>query len=283
MAEQKNDDGSAFVALLGETLKGKDGDVNTAEALAGKVVGLYFSAHWCPPCRGFTPKLSEYYQQSLKAKGFEIVFVSSDRDQSAFDGYYGEQPWLALPFSDRERKGTLSEKFGVRGIPSFIILDTDGSTITKDGRAAVSYDPTGENFPWHPPAVHNFSMGPGSINENTSVCLLMEKVAKAEQDATLQAFTEFATSYKEEAKNGGKELSFCVGTDSSDNISSQIRTLTEVGGAEEGQYELVILDIPDNGGYYKMEGDVSNPIEAVRSFVELFKAGALQRLQLARS
>jgi thiol-disulfide isomerase/thioredoxin len=25
------------------------------------VIGLYFSAHWCPPCRGFTPHLAETY------------------------------------------------------------------------------------------------------------------------------------------------------------------------------------------------------------------------------
>lgn len=32
-------------------------DVNAAEHLKDKVVVLYFSAHWCPPCRQFTPVL----------------------------------------------------------------------------------------------------------------------------------------------------------------------------------------------------------------------------------
>ena len=35
-----------LVETLGETLTVKDGTVATAERLAGKVVGLYFSAHW---------------------------------------------------------------------------------------------------------------------------------------------------------------------------------------------------------------------------------------------
>jgi nucleoredoxin len=58
-----------------------------------QVVGLYFSAHWCPPCRGFTPKLAEAYT-AIKGTGksLEIVFVASDRDEMSFDSYHKEMP-----------------------------------------------------------------------------------------------------------------------------------------------------------------------------------------------
>jgi thiol-disulfide isomerase/thioredoxin len=38
--------------------------------LAGKTIGIYFSAHWCPPCRGFTPKLVEF-------RGLEKEIISN--------------------------------------------------------------------------------------------------------------------------------------------------------------------------------------------------------------
>ena len=45
-------------SLLGSTLTSKGGAVPTASLVSdGKTVALYFSAHWCPPCRGFTPKV----------------------------------------------------------------------------------------------------------------------------------------------------------------------------------------------------------------------------------
>merc|ERR1712054_369716 len=107
-----------LVELLGENLKAKYGEVKTSEALAGKgAVALYFSAHWCPPCRGFTPKLAEWYSANLKSKGLEVVFISSDRDEGSFKEYFGEQPWLALPFSARGKKAALSKKYKVSGIP----------------------------------------------------------------------------------------------------------------------------------------------------------------------
>ena len=41
---------SPFVALFGETLTRGGAAVPTTAALEGKTVGIYFSAHWCPPC-----------------------------------------------------------------------------------------------------------------------------------------------------------------------------------------------------------------------------------------
>ena len=59
-------------------------------------------------------KLADYYIKAKKnGAKFEIVFVSSDRDEKSFQEYYGEMPWMALRFADRERKHQLSSKFKV--------------------------------------------------------------------------------------------------------------------------------------------------------------------------
>ncbi|XP_002965590.2 probable nucleoredoxin 1 [Selaginella moellendorffii] len=115
-----------------------DGKEVKISELKGKTVGLYFSAHWCPPCRGFTPELVQVYNE-LKQKNaeFEIIFVSSDRDEGAFKSYFASMPWLALPFSDRESKSELSSYFEVEGIPTLVILGPDGKTLTAAGRRLV--------------------------------------------------------------------------------------------------------------------------------------------------
>ena len=79
----------------GVDLVSKTGRVSASAALDKKMVGLYFSAHWCPPCRAFTPVLAQRYTE-LKAAGkdFEIVFVSSDRDKASCAEYWADMPWL---------------------------------------------------------------------------------------------------------------------------------------------------------------------------------------------
>ena len=60
----------------------------TTEVLAGKrFVALYFSAHWCGPCRKFTPLLSVCYEDQADKDEVEVVFVSSDHDVDGFDEY----------------------------------------------------------------------------------------------------------------------------------------------------------------------------------------------------
>lgn len=126
-----------FVQMFGDTLVSKDGEVKTADVVSGKsCVMIYFSAHWCPPCRGFTPGLAEAYKGSEKAgQDTVIIFASSDRDQGGFDEYYAEMPWHAIPFSKRDAKQKLSEQFGISGIPTLVVLDGAGQLITKEGRA----------------------------------------------------------------------------------------------------------------------------------------------------
>merc|ERR1712032_109528 len=97
--------------LSSAKLVSAEGESSGAD-LMGRVFALYFSAHWCPPCRGFTPQLAEWYDKDLKAKGFEVVFISSDKDAGEFYDYFDEQPWLALDFIDRKRKDQLSNLFG---------------------------------------------------------------------------------------------------------------------------------------------------------------------------
>jgi hypothetical protein len=49
------------------------------ETLGGKVLGLYFSAKWCSPCRAFTPLLTRKYKGLIsEGKSFEVVYISRD-------------------------------------------------------------------------------------------------------------------------------------------------------------------------------------------------------------
>ena len=47
-------------------------------------------------------------REDLSAKGLEVVFVSSDKDEGQFEGYFKEMPWLALDYKDRELKESAS-------------------------------------------------------------------------------------------------------------------------------------------------------------------------------
>ncbi|BFZ22000.1 hypothetical protein BsWGS_25039 [Bradybaena similaris] len=139
-----------LVAILGESVQGKDGAPVAVRTLEDNdLLGLYFSAHWCPPCRNFTPVLSDCYKSVAAAgKKWQIIFVSSDRDIKGCKEYYDTMPWLLLPF-DSDLKELLSEKYGIRGIPALILIDPKtGQVVTANGRDVVQSDCTGEKFPW---------------------------------------------------------------------------------------------------------------------------------------
>jgi nucleoredoxin len=137
MAEEQHNPQSLFNSSERDYLLRNNGDQIPVADLVGKRVCVYFSAHWCPPCRAFTPKLAEAYNAiKAKDKAFEVIFISSDRDESSFEEYFSTMPWLALPFGDK-RKESLSRIFKVRGIPMLVALGPTGQTVTTAARDLV--------------------------------------------------------------------------------------------------------------------------------------------------
>lgn len=252
----------------------------SADSLENKCLAFYFSASWCPPCRAFTKQLANWYTKKLKAKGLEVVFVSSDRDAASFKEYFNEMPWLALDFSDLRRE-ELSCMFGVSGIPTLVIIGSDGKVITKDGRAAVSNDPEGEMFPWYPKAVADLKAGPGSLPDVPTVIAFCEGSSPEVQMAAVNAMTPLAERVLQEQKAEDREeprFGFMVATTLADGVAGIVREIT--GLPPDAQVpRLMLIDFADGGAFYSgPEGPIT--ADSVEKFVLGYESNSLQRRQL---
>ena len=91
---------------------------------------LYFSAHWCPPCKAFTPKLVDFYQTHGGGQRFHVILVSGDRSEKAMFAYMREtrMPWSAVRFGSESAK-TLQDIYSGSGIPRLVLLDPQNEVI----------------------------------------------------------------------------------------------------------------------------------------------------------
>jgi nucleoredoxin len=98
-----------------------------------KLIALYFSAHWCAPCRKFTPQLVDYYNQvEPQHPEFEIIFVSCDRSRFNWETYMrdNKMPWPAIEYDQLPGLGDLRQ-IGGRAIPSLVLLDATGQVLSS--------------------------------------------------------------------------------------------------------------------------------------------------------
>lgn len=265
-----------FVEKLGSTLIGDQGEVDTATALDVDIVGFYFSAHWCPPCRGFTPILGQKYEE-LKAanKSFELVFVSSDRDEDSFVEYHASMPFLALPYSERRIKQDLSEEYGVRGIPSLVLLDgKTGELITKNGRNAMMSDVTA-TYPFddfRPKPMYDLSESTDGINEEASLVVLLDGVD--DTDALCASLLSLAIEDKKQDSQNQRigKIFTGKGVGESAGVVGAIRSKCGLGPAPC----MVIVNLSDQGAVYKPDSEGVDE-DSINAFLDAFKAGSLTR------
>lgn len=137
-------------------------------------MGLYFSGSWCGPCLRFTPNLVDIYQEISGNNGFdfEVVFISSDRDEESFNGYFGKMPWLSVPFSELETRKSLKDLFKVKGIPFLVILDQTGRVSTDQGVSAV-YEYGVDGYPFTPEKLNDLKEEEERAKKEQSITSLL--------------------------------------------------------------------------------------------------------------
>jgi thiol-disulfide isomerase/thioredoxin len=96
----------------------------------GKVIYVDFWDTWCGPCRGEMP-YSLKIQEKMKGKDVVFVYLCSDSSP--------EMKWKELInkleitgdhyYVNRSAWSDLTGRFGISGIPHYILIDKDGKVV----------------------------------------------------------------------------------------------------------------------------------------------------------
>lgn len=123
--------------MLDFTQNDVDGKPVTFSSFKGKYVLVDFWASWCGPCRAENPNVLKAYN-TYKDKNFTVLGISLDDKAENWKKAIKDDgmPWTQL--SDLKGwKNEVSTYYGIRGIPSTLLIDPQGNIIAKDLRGEI--------------------------------------------------------------------------------------------------------------------------------------------------
>jgi thiol-disulfide isomerase/thioredoxin len=92
----------------------------------GKILFVNFWATWCPPCREEMPSMEKLHAR-LKQKDFVMVAVDLMETASKVETFFQEFKLTFMAVLDSN--GEVGSLFGIRSIPTTLILDKNGMII----------------------------------------------------------------------------------------------------------------------------------------------------------
>lgn len=112
-------------------LPSADGKLKSTGSFRGKVVLVYFWNSWSAPSRQLNLQLAAYYPQ-WKKKGLEIFAISLDTDEILWRNacQLDKAYWINV-FDKRGLESDLASQFGIKKLPSLVLIDRSGKIISQ--------------------------------------------------------------------------------------------------------------------------------------------------------
>jgi len=108
------------------------GNPQKLSSFFGKALLVDFWASWCGPCRRENPNIVAAYRQYSR-KGFDIVGISLDKNKARWMKAIGDDMLGWHHLSDlRGWNNAAAGLYGIRSIPSNLLLDKNGIIIGKN-------------------------------------------------------------------------------------------------------------------------------------------------------
>lgn len=108
------------------TLQTADGAQVRLSDLRGRVVLLNFWATWCPPCKAEMPDLNALHQEHGQARNFIVLGINNEEAQHEVETFARRND-IRFPLALDLDGAVTASRYGVRGLPTSIIVDRDGA------------------------------------------------------------------------------------------------------------------------------------------------------------
>lgn len=120
-----------------------NGGTTSLDDFKGKVTYIDIWATWCLPCRGEIPALKEL-EKKFHGKDVAFVSISIDQNKDEWKEFVKSEDLKGVQlFAENAFESQFIQDYGIRQIPTFIIIDKEGKIVNADARRPSSDEITG--------------------------------------------------------------------------------------------------------------------------------------------
>lgn len=120
-----------------------NGGTTSLDDFKGKVTYIDIWATWCLPCRGEIPALKEL-EKKFHGKDVAFVSISIDQNKDEWKEFVKSEDLKGVQlFAENAFESQFIQDYGIRQIPTFIIVDKEGKIVNADAPRPSSDEITG--------------------------------------------------------------------------------------------------------------------------------------------